>query len=446
MKRRLVVLLGLLMAVSVAAQSVDGFAYREPIRMPSSAALVEIDIPDGAYVASRSTDLADVRIVNAAGEMLPMARLPSRRQSSPVRVALAPVALTPRLATMPAEVTVIRGHGDQSVEVDVRRRAAESKDRGFLVDTAKLDGAIDRVTLQWGGAPVFEASLRVDVSDDLNAWRTVVPRVSILALGTGPARIEQRQIEMPQVHGRYLRFVWLGAAPDIRIETLMAERQDPVVQHARRSVTLGGLYRPGDGIYFLASGRFPVDGVGLVMDEDNDVVSATLESSDAMTGPWRWRGRLMGYRLASDSGMLESAPTRIAPTRDRYWRVRPIGPESLGKPPRLRLGWQPERVVFVARGHGPYLLLAGNETAASAWRPPAQLIPRYGFKDAAPVTRGEIASGIIPIVMPGDGKDWTAELVQWLFWGALVLGVGVLGWMARSLIRDMGAGSDSDMR
>ena len=103
------------------------------------------------------------------------------------------------------------------------------------------------------------------------------------------------------------------------------------------------------------------------------------------------------------------------------------------------------RLVFAARGAGPFQLAYGSRDAKSAAFPIATLIPGYeGEEERA---RAETAPGLViggaqaaadPQRLGGDAAtrervDWK----RWTLWASLVLGVAVLGWMALRLGRQM---------
>jgi hypothetical protein len=120
-----------------------------------------------------------------------------------------------------------------------------------------------------------------------------------------------------------------------------------------------------------------------------------------------------------------------------------------GGPPVLAAGWVPHRLVFAARGEGPFQLAYGSRDAKPAAYAIATLVP--GYKDDAsldlkPAHAGERSQAVAiggartgtPQALGGAAAtreriDWK----RWTLWGSLVAAVVLLGLMALRLGRQM---------
>jgi hypothetical protein len=163
--------------------------------------------------------------------------------------------------------------------------------------------------------------------------------------------------------------------------------------------------------------------------------------------PWQVVGSTVFYRLEQPGGDVTSAPFPVAGSARRYWLLR-VDPRAgaSGEAPLLRAGWQPQEIVFAARGHAPFTLAYGNYQAASGALPIATMIPGYDsakdpLANVAVARAGErmTLGGVEQLRKPPDVK-------RWVLWAALVLGVMVLGWMAWRLSREMAAATPPDER
>ena len=67
---------GFCVTSAMASVTPDDFSLRLPIKAPAQASLLKIKLPEHVYRASRRANLDDLRIFNASGEAVPMARLP----------------------------------------------------------------------------------------------------------------------------------------------------------------------------------------------------------------------------------------------------------------------------------------------------------------------------------------------------------------------------------
>jgi hypothetical protein len=438
----------LLMALAGASGTLPAadYALSLPVTVPQDAALVSLQLPAEVYQVVRRPDLGDVRVLDGAGQPVPMALLPARAEPQERRSArpLVPLPAVPAAAGEPSVVVSGQGAG-ASVRVEIHGAPADAPapGPGFLIDTGGFDAAVDALELDWTGVPVFEAALRVSASDDLSRWRTVVPRAGLLAAGAPGARIEQRRIALPALRARYLRLEWLEAPPAVALAGATLVHSGGSAQPDRAWIELTG-ERDGDLVRYVSPGLFPVGAVALLPAGAADVVSGTLESRATSTQRWRWRAQLLGYRLTQQGETLEAPPQPIATTRDPLWRLRLDAAAADGPVPLLRLGWRPQTLVFVTRGEGPYRLVAGHDTDGPAWQPPQALIPRYGSADAVSPVPAQLGAPTGAVAVPPRALAPWQQASQWLLWTALLGGVGALGWMARSLLREAASSDEAD--
>ena len=110
---------------------------------------------------------------------------------------------------------------------------------------------------------------------------------------------------------------------------------------------------------------------------------------------------------------------------------------ATAQPPPLRAGWQPNEIVFAARGRPPFTLAYGNYAATAGALPIATLVPGYDDTKGLPANVAIAAAGA-PMAIGGPNQlKKPPDVKRWALWAALVLGVVVLGWMAWRLSREM---------
>jgi hypothetical protein len=122
--------------------------------------------------------------------------------------------------------------------------------------------------------------------------------------------------------------------------------------------------------------------------------------------------------------------------------------------PTLNAGWVPHQLVFAARGAPPFTLAYGNSSAKSGALPIESLIPGYrdegGSTVRAAKTSGNVVVNVQAAAAQGQKElggavrleqqiDWK----RWSLWGALVLGVLVLGAMAWRLMKQLGTSGNA---
>jgi len=167
----------------------------------------------------------------------------------------------------------------------------------------------------------------------------------------------------------------------------------------------------------------------------NHAVEWRLESRDDEDAPWRLQaGPWVAYQVDA-AGIGSQSPARALGgiVRDRHWRLRANG--TVSDAPRLRLGYRPEVVVFLAQGPAPYALAAGSGHAQRAPAPMQHLVaevrrqrgadwqPSPAYLDAAQPLAGKVALEA--------RRDWKA----WLLWAVLGLGAAVVAAFAASILR-----------
>ena len=462
MKRLIVTLLILIAGAAGAAERPADFAYGVPLEADGKEALYEITLPASAYQGVARADLADVRVFNGAGEVVPYAWRPRRTAGTE---AAAPVALTlfPLKAEAGASVDGLSirvrrdAAGGSSIQVTSTgaRNGAEKRTVGYFVDLTALDRALRAIELDWQPVPDgFAGKLRVDASDDLGSWRTLVAGAPLVGLEVAGQRLQQKRIELPQQKVKYLRLSWVQQGAGSTLPELISTRGEPVektVEAAREwvGIELAKGEKPGEYLFDTRS-HYPADRVRLHLPESNTVVQVDLLARDKADQPWRPVTRGVAYRLRRGENEITSPELTIGVTTERYWLLRVDqrgGGVGVGMP-KLDAGWVPHSLVFAARGEPPFQLAYGNREAKPAGYAIETLIP--GYREAAgPQIRAARAgaqqtinvSNVRALAQQELGGEArlreTIDWKRWSLWGALVLGVLILGAMAWRLMRQL---------
>jgi uncharacterized protein DUF3999 len=445
MKHRSLALVAVLAAGPLLAGENPGdFAARLPIEVPPGAALVRLTLPESAYAALAGPELADLRIFNGAGEALPVARLPAPRETSLIsaRVPLLPLPET-AIPGVEARLRISRAADGTLLRVEVDQPRAQAgaapqppaRPARYLADLKPFDRALTALVLEPADASPFEGSLSLETSDDLAHWQTLRTAERVLALSHGEQRVERLRIELPSVRARYLRLAWTSRPAPVALAGLTLEHTaNP--EAPRQWVKLAA--QPGDapgGWRYVAPGLFPVDRLRVEAAEPNSVARVEVGSRPASRDPWHFQGGFTTYRLNQDGGEITSPAFTLPPRRDPLWQLKlqPAG----GAAPTLALGWQPEALVFAARGAPPFTLAVGQPRLPAAFLPVESLVPAYATDRAPPLAEGRVLPPAPGSTAPPrrDAPAWQDGRSLGL-WAVLVLGVAVLGWMAVRLLRE----------
>jgi hypothetical protein len=452
---------------TLAAERPADFAYGIPLEADGKEALYEVTLPVSAYRGVVRADLADVRIFNGAGEVVPHAWRPRRtagtEAAKPVVLTLFPLKAEEGVSVDGISIRVRRDAGGGS-SIDVTstgaRPGSAKRTMGYLVDLTKLDNTLHAIELGWQRPPDgFAAKLRVDASDDLGSWRTLVAAAPLVDLEVAGQQLQQKRVELPAQKVKYLRLSWVpqAAAALPELASASGEPVGRMTEAAREwylaDSAMGG--KPGEYLFDLR-GQQPIDRVRLHLPDPNTVVQVELLARDRSDQPWSTVTRGVAYRLRRDGSEITNSDLPVGVTTHRYWllRVDQRGGGLGSGTPKLEAGWVPHTLVFAARGEPPFQLAYGNRDAKPGGYAIETLIP--GYRDASgPRIRAAKAGAQQTInvssaraleqqQLGGEARlkepiDWK----RWSLWGSLILGVLVLGAMAWRLMRQLDAGKSA---
>lgn len=449
-------------AAASAAERPEDFAFGSRLEADGSDALYEITLPAAVYQGVARPDLGDVRVFNGAGEVVPHAWRP-RRTASAETQALVALTLFPLKAEagIPVDGLSISVRRSASGTTRVNVRASDARGGsgkrivGYLVDLNALDRGLRAIEFDWPATPDgFAGKLRVDASDDLAGWRTLVADAPLVSVEVAGQRLQQKRVELPQQKTRYLRLSWVSQSagrPPPEFSSARGELAEKTIDAPREWAQIAAAKgeKPGEYVFDLRS-HYPVDRVRFDLPESNTIAQFELLARDKADRPWHPIARGVAYRLRQDGSEITSPELAVGATTDRYWllRVDQRGGGVGGGAPGMHVGWVPHRLVFTARGAAPFQLAYGNREAKPAAYSIETMIPGYR-DDAGPQIRAakagthqtvsvRNAQALAQQELGGDARRQDAiDWKRWSLWSALVLGVLLLGAMAWRLVRQL---------
>ena len=428
----------------------EDFAYGLPLTPSGATPFAEVELPLAVYRALTRTDLGDLQIFNGAGEEVPhLLRGPEAVVTETPGAARAVPFFLLRAAVEGADeglaVRVAEAPDDWRVEIR-GRAAAESAGAasasGYLLDLAGVDFSVAQVELDWEDGGNFFGEVEVATSDNLKDWR-LLTRAVLARLDYQGRRLEHKRIELPTAPSRYLRLHWSGSAPSVEPARVVASARPghatlPEIHHwlpvtATPLAEMAGLSRVDLG------GRLPVAALRVTFAEANNLARLHLSSGDAAEGPGRHRTEGLVYRLRFAERELVNADLPLSASRDRYWFVRS---DDGFAGARLEFGWRPDRLLFLVRGAGPFLLAYGNANLNSPPTAGAELLHSVEITGAATPAPERLVPGTAVILGGPDrlvplrpSPSWKT-LLLWGVLGAGVVVVGVLAWRLQRQLRD----------
>lgn len=469
-----------------ANDNIDTYANRLTIDLGSKAdGTYRLRLPLDVYRGVAYGDLRDVRVFNARGERTPyaMTREPDRATASATTTTttLAFFPLTeseaPPAAGAGNVALSLRMHADgtlislNAAPLPSGTAKAEARTTGYIVDASRLAAKslpLNALQLDWVRRPESQSGrVRVEVSNDLNHWRTVVAGVPLVDLQYKGERLSESRVALPGVTEKYLRLTWEKAA--FLLNSVEAETVTHLARRVRQTSIVNGRAGEKPGEYLFDFGaRISITGLRLVLPDVNTIAPTTLLAYGARME--RQRGGQMlkvptwlpaadatFYRLMRDGVEIVSPAVAVAATTGTAeWLARVdarAGGIGSGMP-SLEATWQPHDIVFVAHGEAPFTLAFGKRDALNAALTLPSVMPGYKLDDelqlpqatlrgvAAPATTPDSNNRNAPAIVapaPAPPAGQTTKIVLWL---ALIVGVLLLSAMALRLGRGDGHNVD----
>ena len=316
----LTLVIGLIAATPLIANQAD-FARGVVLDTADGSVVQRLTLPDDVYEWVLRRDLGDLRVFNREQEEMPYnVRRPAKREEFS---AWAPLPLFPLPESEPGQPGAVdlRVHvGESGAIVSYQGGAVDASDaRAYLVDASALQQTPTEMKLSWlaAGSGEIVGRIRIESSDDLNSWQTLIAGTTIARLTNAGGEVLLDRFDLPRRQARYLRITQLEGSQPLAIDSVaVRHRRSELPQ--RRWRTLAGT--PVDGGWEFASGGwFPVDHLKLTT-SGNFLVTAHLFSRRSEQDDWRDRGVRTFYRSSIAGAIVESEPLRID-DGDRFWRV-----------------------------------------------------------------------------------------------------------------------------
>lgn len=429
------------------SENIDGYSHHAQIKTEGAGPYYHFPLTMEVYRSSLSPGLRDLRVLNAAGEIVPHALTVKTDIPQPktVQTELRGFPLYSNEKSENGGIQIRREKNGSLVSIEPVKATVTRKLTGVILDASSITAplvALD-VSLNEYGQPFQH--FRIEASDDLKFWRGVQDSATIAVLEQEGSRIEQRQVELPSIRAKYLRLTWLdpqaiSSLPRVIATSSVAPPQSQPDMIWTEAIS-PGRSRDGEFVYRLDS-MLPVERIHFILPQINTLAPAQLLVRGNDKQPWRRISTTVLYRLASQGG--EAVPpdidlggeliTELQLKLDA--RAGGVG----GEPLQVKIAVRPRQLVFLARGNSPFTLawgLAGVNTSAL---PLATLVPAYRYENGLPGSSASLGTdqkNPIPIRVGNAGNEPIdpALVHKWILWGVLVAGAVLLLLMAMKLMR-----------
>ena len=312
----------------------------------------------------------------------------------------------------------------------------------MLIDLGEEFSSVRSIRLELAEAErALQTTVNLQSSADLEAWRTLRPAASVYRLQHQGQTLSRSKIDWAVAPGRYLRLQFAQPIAAGLIERVIAEQRSSTLQPLSLSwLELEGRLDADGNWQFATPGALAVRAWELRPAAEQWIGKLRLDSRPWADATWVSRADATYYRIKLNGDWLQSGESSLDLTRDRLWRLRTEQP--LPAPPRLRLAYHPDSLVFSSHGAEQVLLLAGSRlgrrvdaplmTAIAAvraqrganWQPPAAVLGSGSERAGeSALTRGSMANRGLKLAL----------------WGLLVLAALSLLFMASRLFKEGGS-------
>ena len=430
--------------ILAAPPSKNDYASGISIQAPSSQPLIEAVLPEEVYRTVTRDDLGDLRVFNAEGMAVPHA------------FCAAPQTEDPEVTEESLPVFVLRGRkpdytGGARVEVetsagtrvgvkDSSAPESETANRLIHIIDAREANELRAIRFDWSSPDgVSEVKVRIEASEDLDRWQTIVPASTLLLAQQGDQELRRERIQLPRRTYEYLRVQRVDGGPPLAIKSVLAEQVGAAAEIEPVWFVANHLQsNEADAMAFDAAHVAPVTYARFRLPRENSSVGITIQSRKDEESPWRTRWSGESYIVVTETNRRESPPARFAATTDRLWRVQIQNDAQLYQGATLELGYYPTRVRFLAQGAGPFTVAFGSRRAEPAHAARCDgLLADVSEADRERMVAVGYAEAVVSLggnqVLQPLPKKTPVKVV--ILWGVLVVGVALLVGMALSLIQ-----------
>jgi hypothetical protein len=436
------------MAVALSAGALEkpaDFITQVPLSVSGEGPWYRLELPLAVQLNARQTDLSDVRVFNAAGDVqayaLARESAPTHEDRSLTDVKWFPLYSSADATERAPGVRVQSSANGTLVEVQPSSQleAGEEELRGWLLDASGIKAPLQQLILDWTSEQDGFQRFTIEASDDLQHWQAW-GEGQVARLTFADERVEQHEVRLPGQSARYLRLLWSApqSAPMLTSAQLESTRSRNLPLPLVWSQALAGSsVKAGEYTWQLPMG-LSVERLQVELSQPNSLAPVTLSGRRDSSLPWQLLSSGLLYRLTQNGQdvVQNELPLPGQTVQQLKLTVDERGGGLGAQAPAVKFAVRATQLVFLARGPGPYTLALGNATVKAANLPLSTLIPDYSPQKLATLGRASIDGGAVvaPVATPVQtpaGTDWK----KFGLWAVLLVSVLFLAAMAFSLLR-----------
>ncbi len=435
-------------------------------------ALRELVLNDAVFNCLQQDSFQDLAVVNSLKQRVPLAIKPQRDEVR-VTTQVLPFYQEPQQANFNdvSQINKILQATDTDItelKIDTNKQAYYSS---MIVDLSAIQGALVDFQLQVPSQQAYNAAVIIEVSDSLNAWRTI-SKQQYLQLVNSQSTLNKSRFTLPNYRGeKYMRLSFISSQADFyhQVQAVIANVSErvKVANQQWQKVTTKELNLLTQRWQYRWQGNYPINKLRFSPNSGIRLYSGTIYTKvktatnnidvdkserlrDKLKAPFKktdthsaehneqWR-----YNSAFSQSWLEQSTlsSQSEKTIDLHGvqqiEIQFINPANIipSQLPALEIGWREVKLVFLAQGQGPYTLLVGNadnkvhqqeSTVNTLFATPAQTVS-LSPQNSAPT----------PVKVLDDTADPQSSIATYLLWLVLFIVFIVLILMVSRLSKSM---------
>ncbi|GJM04738.1 MAG: membrane protein [marine bacterium B5-7] len=408
-------------------------------------AIYKIALPELVYSTVVQKDLSDIRIFNRDFQPVPhtiqQPKIIKTKKINSLELPYFPMATRDiNLENHALDITV--ASKGEVVRIQTTGDVSELN-KYYLIDTSHINTPIDSIDFTLKGLESgYAKEFRLDYSNDLNQWETLIEHAILTELKYGQYALKNTRIKLPHKNIKYIRFTWLSDADELVITSVKANFKDEYLSGNRHWSTSSLISKNIDEATYVfdTGGVFNIEQIDIELPEDNMLIDVIIESRARKDSSWKKRFVGVFYKLYFEEIEFSGEPVSVEPNKDRYWQIRFQSKDGIGNDvPVLKYAWRPDYLYFLARGNAPYTLAFGNAHVDVNNHAVSRLMSILD-QDVGNEMMGlaKIGEEIILKGAPALIEQKTLPWERIVLWAVLITGVIVIATMVIRLARNMG--------
>ena len=426
---------------------------------------VEASLTHDIYRYSASTQLNDLVIIDKLGNKLPYSIGQLTPGAANHQLDSNPVHFFPVALGAPPEALLTLSSASIRIDNNQISVSAEKKDNShvneqglpiefYVVDISERRKRLDALIIDWQPSEANQL-LEVEVSgtNDLQNWQKI-NQSTLVQLQKNDHSLTRNRIELqlPEQAYAYLRLKFLRGGEQLVLEKITAQNSDQQLNaqpqdqwelsgqlaEDQKSFTRTNGATEVAAWEFERSDQAPLQTLSLQLGQLSYGDKFALYSRNSSKKAWRPVAQGIWFNAQVGSDWQHSDPINLPQNSDSYWRLELNELVRSQVTPILQFSRPLQRLQFIANNNSPYQI-AINDTATSDNRSISTAIFNQLLRNK------ELAWVSVELVeLNPDINSFARQVarVSWmsfLFWGVLLLAVGMLVWVAVRLVGQMKA-------